>query len=85
MVHTTGRYGEHLVIEGIQGRYGWPVLGRTFDYLTDTHAFGYKMRARYGEVYQLGIPQSPAPDSTSSTTVPSLYPRVWPLFVTKSG
>ena len=79
MVHTTGRYGEHLVIEGIQGRYGWPVLGRTFDYLTDTHAFGYKMRARYGEVYQLCIPQSLEFAKYWFHRLGHEHPKWWPL------
>lgn len=52
MVHTTGRFGENLIIEGINGSYGWPIIGHTFDYLSDTYAFGRSMRAQYGEVYR---------------------------------
>lgn len=48
----TGRFGENLVIQGIDGSYGWPLIGHTFDYLSDTYAFGRAMRARYGEVYR---------------------------------
>lgn len=48
----TGRFGENLAINGIDGSYGWPVIGHTFDYLSDTYAFGRTMRARYGDVYR---------------------------------
>jgi cytochrome P450 len=50
----TGIYGENRDVDHIGGSDGWPLVGHTFDYLSNTYPFGLSMRERFGEVYRSG-------------------------------